>query len=303
VVQGFIFLGGLKLGMKCKAADFRFSVGTYYLSRLTRVILPYLLFVVIYYLYFVQHHYFDFSVTDLAGYVFSGNLASHFYFVVIIAQFYLLCPLWVVMMKKCTPAIPLFVSLILMILLGQYFPDIITAFFPKAVIPDISGRLFFKYLFYWTAGCFAGLHYEKFTEYLARSRKSLILLFCAAAIPNLYATYLIQTRGMALPWIETLHILYSASAILLTLSLALKWEEKAGCIDKILAPLDKASYNIYLIHPLILTIANEWMYSWGITGLTERLLIRAAITIAGSLILCIGWELGKAKIQSIRKKQ
>lgn len=92
VVQGFILLAGIKLGLKISAGKIAWS--GYYLSRLTRVVLPYVAWVVVYYLWFLARGYFEFSPSALLRYIFVGDLSAHFYFVVAVVQFYLLAPAW-----------------------------------------------------------------------------------------------------------------------------------------------------------------------------------------------------------------
>jgi len=55
----------------------------FYKGRITRVILPYLLWVFIFYIFFVNHHYFEFSWDGLFHAWWRGDLVGHFYFVII----------------------------------------------------------------------------------------------------------------------------------------------------------------------------------------------------------------------------
>ena len=65
-------------------------LGRYWAKRWKGIFLPYLLAVAVYYVYFVSHGYFSFSLRDLAGYMIRGDLSSPFYFVIALAQFVLL---------------------------------------------------------------------------------------------------------------------------------------------------------------------------------------------------------------------
>lgn len=90
VVQGFVFLSGVRLFLSAKPFDY----GRFLRGRIRRIVFPYLAWVAIYYACFIAIGWYRFSFRDLAEYVFLGTLCSHFYFVVIILQFYLLMPLW-----------------------------------------------------------------------------------------------------------------------------------------------------------------------------------------------------------------
>ena len=89
VVQGFIFLSGFKMffGRKDK-----FEPGKFYFGKVKNIILPYILWVVIFYFYFrirgfvpEQNHF-----TAIVRHIFVGDLVGHFYFIPIIVQFYIL---------------------------------------------------------------------------------------------------------------------------------------------------------------------------------------------------------------------
>ena len=78
VTQGFVFLSGVKLFISSRT-----GTGRFYLGRLKRVVLPYVLWVAVYYAYFVQIGYFGFDFLQLIRYIFVGDLSAQFYFVII----------------------------------------------------------------------------------------------------------------------------------------------------------------------------------------------------------------------------
>ena len=80
VVPGFIFLSGLKMMLNKKD---KFSHKKFYIKRLKSVVLPYLAWVVIYYLYDMFTSKAAFDVFKFARGLFLGN-AAHLYFVVVI---------------------------------------------------------------------------------------------------------------------------------------------------------------------------------------------------------------------------
>lgn len=91
-VQGFLLLSGVKLFLGQSKSQT--SYPAFIAKRFRTVFLPYALWVVVYYIYFLRLRYFDFSLIDLASYIVKGDLVGHFYFVIAIMQFYLLMPLW-----------------------------------------------------------------------------------------------------------------------------------------------------------------------------------------------------------------
>lgn len=99
VVQGFIFLSGLKMFLHESGKGYFSYIG----ARLKSVALPYFVCVLCYYAYFqYKGGYFEPNLRELAAYILNGTLVSHLYFVVVIMQFYLLKPLW----KRFTASVP-----------------------------------------------------------------------------------------------------------------------------------------------------------------------------------------------------
>ena len=86
VVQGFILLAGIKQFLVPKSQ----SYPSYIKSRILKIVLPYVLAVVVYYLYFVWRQYISFSPKELLKYIITGDMSAQFYFVIAILQFYLL---------------------------------------------------------------------------------------------------------------------------------------------------------------------------------------------------------------------
>ncbi len=286
VVQGFILLSGVKLFFK--VGNLRY--GRFYFSRLTAVVLPYILWVLIYYIYFCFKNYFTFSWAELGRFLLVGDLSAHFYFVVVIVQFYLLAPLWMLLFKKANPTVLLLVALMITVICGLSLDQILAALFPNRSFLHLD-LLFLRYLFYWTAGCMIGLHYQAFQNYLRRRWLAITLLFLACSA--LEAGFIIRFVGNAPAWMDQIHILYSISAILFCYMLAQLFAEGGGFLIRPFRWLDHSTYHIYLIHCLIIFIANDAMSQHGIENLAVRFGWRALAAYGGSILLCLLWQGGK----------
>ena len=94
------------------------------------------------------------------------------------------------------------------------------------------------------------------------------------------------------------HVMYCISAILALLSLAVKYAERERKTDRALMLVDKASYNVYLIHPLFIFISESLLSRIGVRSLSVRFIIKLIITYAVSILLCMGIEFLKEKIRS-----
>ncbi len=287
VVQGFILLSGVKFFLH-KRNNINYL--KYYASRFYRVVIPYIIWVIIYYLYFCSKDYFDFSVSDLFMHILKGDLSAHFYFVIILIQFDLLAPLWVVLFKRGNAVVHIAFSLILTVIASQYLVPILTTVFPS--MPNINlDNCFLRYQIYWTAGCIIGMHYGEFQNYLKNNKTSITLAFLLCAALNI--RLVLSTIGRSLPWLDFVHIMYCISAILFFYMVSQLF---AGAGGKMLRPVsfvDKSSYSIYLIHCLVLVMTDFAMTDRGITSLTTRFGIRAAVVYGVSIGVCVLWQIIK----------
>ena len=282
VVQGFILLSGVKLFLK--GGEIKY--GKFYLSRLTHVVIPYIIWVVIYYLYFCSEEYFTFSLSELGRFIMVGDISAHFYFVVVIAQFYLLAPLWVMLFKKSNPSVVLVVTLTINILCGLSLDAILAELFPTVSFAHLD-LLFPRYIFYWAAGCVIGLHYQEFQNYLRRRWLSITTFFVICLL--IRGWFAVRFIGGAPAWMDQIHILYCISAILFFYMVSQMFVQGGSWVLKPLVPIDKCSYAIYLIHCLLIFIANDYMDENGITDIAIRYGWRAVVAYGGSIILSILW--------------
>lgn len=296
VVQGFLLLSGVKMFLR---KDRSINYAKYYLSRFLRVVIPYILWVVVYYIYFCGKGYFGFSFADLGRRILYGDLSAHFYFVIILVQFDLLAPLWMLMFKRGSAAVHIAFSLIITVICSQYLMPILTTLFPSIPNFDLS-NCFLRYQIYWTAGCMIGRYYDEFRGYLKKNIIPITAGFIACAALNVSLS--LATVGHAPQWLEFVHILYCMSAILFFYMFAQLFSGGAAAVLRPLSAIDKSSYTIYLIHCLILVMVNNYMTEHEITQLTMRFAIRAAAVYGISIGVCLIWQLCKYRAARIIKK-
>lgn len=286
VVQGFLFLSGVKLFLKGTGS---LSVGRFYLGRIRRVWLPYLLVFCLFYGYLGLTG----AVTPSAGYffreLFTGGLVGHFYFVAIIFQFYLLLPLWKPLYEKASPPLTLLVSLFLTILCQNYLPALIRSITGASFA--YNGRLFPSYLIYFVGGMLAAKYYDLFVTFLKSRRRSLLTLTAIAGIVDCAIICLIYCGIWYPAWGDIWHMLYAILAILTTLSLGLAIAEKLPSLPlrltALLAGTDRVSYSVYLLHPLVIFVLNSLLSRAGILSLTLRFLLRTPLTVFITVGICL----------------
>lgn len=305
VVQGFLFLSGVKLFLPRR--DAAFSYPKFYLSRAKRVVLPYLFVFALFCVYFVSTKRLAFNLPYFLRECLTGGLVGHFYYVAIMCQFYLLIPLWRFVVRKCSPALTMFVSLLTMCICRAHLPEIVRLL--TGVELTLNSRLFTTYLFYFVCGIFCGTHYNRFTEFLQVRRREITILTAVTGAVDCLLIWVIR-NGLYYPtWADDFHVLYCTAAILCTLTYAKKIADSRpvnGLCPFTESPfichLSKASNNVYLIHPLFIFITDNLLTRAGILSLTGRFVLRAVVVYAISIGGCVVWEIIKWKLKQSKKQ-
>lgn len=273
VVQGFIFLSGFKMFFGCKD---KFEPLKFYSGKVKNIILPYILWVVIFYFYFCSRGFVpeqnEFSA--IVRHVFVGDLVGHFYFVPVIVQFYILAPVWNMLEKKAKPAVAVMASLVVMLVLTAALKNF-----------KFTDRIFTTYLFYFVAGIYAGANYDKFMSLIKKYFGVITACFIIAAILNTMLTFVSFAGIKHIPFLEYVHIVYCISAIFFWYGFALKGSKIAG--NKLVKKIDRASYYIYLVHPLFIYVIDHIMYIKGIYSVRYTYPIRTVFVYLVTLTLCI----------------
>lgn len=282
VVQGFLFLSGVKL---CLDGKDTLRAPSFWWRRFRGVVIPYLLWNLLYYCYFVHNGYFPFRLSDLVGYTLRGDLVSPFYFVILIVQFYLLAPLFVRLTAKCR-SIPLLAgSFVIMLVCWKGTAPLLRAFnigpFPY------MDRVFVTYLFYFVLGCVAGRHYERFCAVLKKHTVALGIAAALLAVGDIvmYAVLLPVVGGDVA---DVYHVLWCTVAILFAFALCRRVKRP---MPRFLALADKATYPVFLVHCLPIFWINEKMTFLGIQSTALRYGIRMLFVYTVSFGLCILWQL------------
>lgn len=278
-VYGFIFLSGLKL---CLHSGKEFHLGRFYLGRVKTILLPYVLWVLIYFFIFNLANGTPLSLMTLIKGLLTGNITSHLYFIVVILQFYLLAPLWRWCVKKIHPLIALPIALLLMQLFRLHLPALLPFEFPY------FDRLFPSYLLFWLGGCYAGAYYEKFKSWIAAHPWLCTGAFILGTTADLFVGITNTIGNRYLPIHEESHLLFLAVAIPFSYLLGIKGS--ALYRKKGIALLDRSSFAIYLSHLLIMElIANKAILRFGIQSTALALGLRTLLTVGIALSLCMGY--------------
>lgn len=284
-VQGFLFLAGLKLTLHMSGG---FSCPRYLRGRLLRIGLPYLIaFAAFFAAYALTGRLRDPSPGSALAAFFTGGLTGHFYFVAVMAQFCLLVPLWRLLSRKAHPALLLFVSLMLTLVFMDHMPELVRLATGFRAELTRNAALFTTYLFYWTAGMTAGSRYEAFAEFLDKEKRPLTVLWILAVIADCALYIAIRQGTYYALWADDFHLLTSTLAVLALLAHARAVPPSAVSAA---APVEKASYLVYLWHPMVILLLDSAMNRAGIRSLAVRFLIRFPLTLLLTAALCILWQ-------------
>lgn len=292
-VPGFIFLAGIKLALGLEKP---FSYPKYLAGRFFRVVLPYIIAAVVYALYFYFSGLAVYTPGEFIQSLVLGKFEAHFYFVTTIVQFYLLAPLWRILARRLDNGVRVAVTLViayfLSLIFGLYLADFLILFDREHVFV-YADRVFTTYLFWWIGGLCVGRHYEVVKKEAARSFIPASVIFAFAAILDGTLAYLHTAKGAGIWWLETVHTLYILTAVIFFFSLGVKLSESRAM--KLIKPLDRASYQIYLWHPFAFYFADRLSVAAGIASISGVFAARIlfAVLVIALCVLLTGIKLPK----------
>ena len=279
-VPGFVFTSAVKLFYHHGNAK-RFSYSRFLWGRCKKVVFPYILAVLVYYAVFVWVlKLYPFDTEQLLGFLISGNISAQFYFVLLIIQFYLLMPVWLVFnrikSKVFCIAFILF-SFAITILCRMYFPH--TASIAK---------VFPSYLAFWVLGAYVGIYYEAFEAIMLKNKLPIYIGWLILAVAHCILSYMQFGGLIAYEFAPVIVVLFCFFSIFgfysyareLTISL-----EKRG--KGLLTSISQASYDIYLIHCLIIIVLYRVLTEMEIDNILQRFAIAFVVTYGLSIIFCV----------------
>lgn len=280
VVPGFILISAIKTFSKYKKNSIYFK--KFLKNRVEKILIPYIIFVVIYYLYFIFKGDLIFDVGELIKYILTGTLVSPFYFIIIIFQFYLLLPLWNKVFNNFSPIIIIPLSILGTLLFKKYIPDILNIF---NIFKDFeyNDRIFTTYLMYWVIGGYIGKNYEYFTNMLKDNSKLIILQGIIMTILELIFGIMQFSKGIYIPFLESIHEIYVLTTILFLYLSSIKINKKYVGV-KIIKYINKSSYIIYLSHSLFIFVVNSMLNYWGVKDIALGIIVRS-ICVYGMIIV------------------
>lgn len=279
VVPMFLFTGAVKVALSYRSRELTArEYGRYMLKRILKIYLPYVIWTVIYYLCFLSVGIVRGDLTEFLGYLLLGNIASPFYYIIIVMQFYILLPLWVLMIKKL-PAYAGISLAVLAMLLTQQFPGIIERF---GISFAYSDRVFTSYMIFWVIGLYVGKNYEASAE--AVKKKSALTVAAAVVVFTAVLAYLQYRFGYFIN-LTNIKNVTDIMAIALTMAIALRLNGAVGWLRRMIDRIYSSSFSVYLSHCLFLTFITMWLGEKGVGSLAPLLIARFLFCFTAPFIL------------------
>ena len=263
----FISAFGLFYGQSPSAP---FSYRDFLVRRGRAVMIPYL----VWSLFYLIHDAYTYGVgfpplTALPGILFFGNAKYQLYFMVILIWFYLLMPLWRVLLARMT--LPLLAGILALQIAVDYWSSFNTAFnlyvygLPEGTL--LRALLFYRlnywvihYVFIFLLGGYIALHFDAFRAWMERNTMRLYALgiVSLAALLAWYYKLLLANGYTPLEGIYTAHqlsplgIFYTIGATLALFAFFTRLGTE-NILGRAFQLLGKHSYFIYLGHPIAIT--------------------------------------------------
>lgn len=273
-VPGFIVLSGTALGMS-KAGG---SVWGFYINRLKKTVLPYLIWYTVYFAYNSRGT--AVSAWDFAGFfrgILRGSAAPHLYFIVVIVQFYLLYPLLrrLVDRHKCATAVISFAA-------GLGFQTVsYLACLGVHILPN-DNMLYLTFLtwihFFVLGMCVPAGALEKLCRWAKRRLPLLILLSAAAALGYALESRTFSTYDTSVKP----HLFLYTPLILVTFLGFGACVKKYRRLNRLVGFLSHVSMDVYFCHVIVIMLLRRIAF-FG-RGMSGMLLLFAAVTVLSVLL-------------------
>lgn len=291
VVPMFLYTGAVKMARQFEGRAVTVKTYVQYcLQRIRKIYVPYVIWVILYYVCFKQINYVRGEPQEFFSYLLIGNLSSPFYYVVIVMQFYFLMPVWIRMLKHIPAWLAVSISLLITFCMQQcsYILSLCGITFPY------SDRVFLTYMIFWTVGLYVGKYYDAVARALPCKSATLccaVILFCAALS---YIQYTGSYLGFNMNDIKMVSDLLS---IVFLHSVCLKLTRAPDTMQHFLQKLYESSFFVYLSHCLFLTLGTACLQGMGVHSLSLLLVARFCICYSVPFVLYLVYDGTRARLK------
>jgi len=279
----FVFLSGVTSFYGYRKKKFKYF--SFLKRRLSKVLAAYFVWCAIYYAAYVWIGYYAVDIKFFIKSMLLGTMSYHLYFVIIITQMYIVGPVFYHIMKKSNKKIPILViSAIISVLCAEFMRF------------ELSDRIFLKYMFFYMLGIYVTLEYDKYISWMNKNKIFIIAGFITVDLFYIIVSYYDMVINTYV-W-----FLFSIAAVFFVYYGGLVLKDKLKKIYSFIKLFGQSSYYIYLMHPLVLTMAIFYADNHGILSVTKRLLLYSATVIPITIITCLTFTALKNKIKKQKKE-
>ena len=248
----FILLSGLVLSLRY---DGDYSINTFYKKRINRLLIPYLIWSVIYIAVgFIGNQ--DISTSEIIFKLFTGTAYYHLWFFFLIFQLYFIFPFYRKLFKGKS-FIVVSITLIVQILFNHYKIGIVE----NAQLDLIIKRLFLSHIFYFSLGIWIADNLTKVETLLSKINKYAVLIIFMFTVQ---ASYIFSFNWLAINnhFFDKYDVLVLSEKVFLPLLYVMIFivlysftiRLRSAKFTNFMEVTSKYSFGIYLSHALILLI-------------------------------------------------
>jgi surface polysaccharide O-acyltransferase-like enzyme len=259
----------------------------FYRKRLQFIVVPYLVWSIVYYSYNVWMYNIGgkgWNLADFSDQLLWGDAEYHLYFIAMIVQFYALLPLMIVLARRFAGfARHLFlIGLVIQAAAFSYDRWI-------GEIPHLS-HLCLEYFALFCLGGQIGMNYQAFADWLGRNI-GWVAWISGALGCTLAGAFQLEAVGLDFNqiWFALLfngYAIFAGFALIQLCRRILRASPQHERLPKLLTSIGAASFGIYFIHPLLLDLWRLLVYP-----VPGTVAYHFANTAAFLVILCIPWGL------------
>lgn len=276
VVPVFVMISGALLLSKPSE-----SVGEFYGKRVKRLVVPALVWMGVYFVWFNRGDY-SYPVRDyLMRVLVWGNPYYHFYYIYLMLGLYLITP-WLRILVAHADIKQLMLGSVLILMLASYWSLVISWFgdtFPRDTLTVTTH--FLPYAGYYLMGYV--LHKIDWSEYLVKIAWLSVCMWMIAVILTqlMYDFWGYSSRSMMLEDYASLNVMVLSITIFLIVQ---QWYVKRQhAQSRWVSSIARSAFGIYLMHLLVLESVVK--YSQGILGINVWL----AICLGGVMAFFVSW--------------
>lgn len=289
----FIFISGLILFYVYKDREFKYL--PFIKKRLSTILIPYFIWTVIYYGYFIYRGYYTFSIKFFMDNLLLAKMSFHFYFILTITQFYILFGVFRFFFKRYNSHLIIVTSAIINIV------------FLKYIHFQYVDRFFMQYMFFFSLGCYVATHLDIFKTILKKWKYAIIALHIAIILYYSYQFYQYQIKNVPInDFIAIMTwFIFSGISIISLYYVSTLISSGSRLLFRGFKEVSNASYYIYLSHPLVLILSNDFLNRIGIISTSMRFLLNTVIVVSVVLTLSITYSRlkGMIKFPFIRRRR